>query len=303
MIAERAVQLDHMTRGRFMLGLGPGSLPTDAIMLGLDPTETRPLLEEGLEVIMQLLTTDEPVTSRSKTWNLVDARLHLRPYSNPLFDIAVPAVASPSGPRLAGKHGIGLLSIGATMEAGFDVLALHWDVMEERAATFGTVADRAQWRLVGMMHIAETREQAYRDVEHGIVQWFDYFQHTAAFPQMDVGDAGAVQEAIDFVNNSGLGSIGTADDAVAQIERLQKQSGGFGCYMTLAHEWANPEATKRSYELIAQRVFPHFQGQAFSTLDAKARAREGRAHLAERNMQAVTEMTEKHAAELAAKNT
>jgi limonene 1,2-monooxygenase len=301
MIAERAVQLDHMTRGRFMLGLGPGSLPTDAVMLGLDPTETRPLLEEGLDVIMRLLTSDEPVTSQTKTWNLVDARLHLRPYSDPLFDVAVPAVASPTGPRLAGKHGIGLLSIGATQSEGFDLLGLHWDVMEERAATFGTTADRSQWRLVGMMHIAETREQAYRDVEHGIVQWFDYFQHTAAFPQMDVGDAGAVREAIDFVNQSGLGSIGTAEDAVEQIERLQKQSGGFGCYLTLCHEWANPEATRRSYELIAQNVFPHFQGQAYSTLAAKERARAGRAHLAERNMQAVTDMVEKHAAEMASK--
>lgn len=284
-----------------MLGLGPGSLPTDAIMLGLDPTETRPLLEEGLDVIMRLLTTDEPVTSRTTTWNLVDARLHLRPYSDPLFDVAVPAVASPTGPRLAGKHGIGLLSIGATQSEGFDVLGLHWDVMEERAATFGTVADRSKWRLVGLMHIAESREQAYRDVEYGILPWFDYFQHTAAFPQMDVGSSSAVREAIDFVNESGLGSIGTPDDAIAQIERLQKQSGGFGCYMTLCHEWANPEATRRSYELIAQQVFPRFQGQAQSTLDARERARAGRAHLAERNMQAVTDMVEKHAAELAAK--
>jgi limonene 1,2-monooxygenase len=250
---------------------------------------------------MRLLTTDEPVTSQTKTWNLVDARLHLRPYSNPLFDVAVPAVASPTGPRLAGKHGIGLLSIGATQSEGFDVLGLHWDVMEERAATFGTVADRSKWRLVGMMHIAETREQAYRDVEYGILPWFDYFQHTAAFPQMDVGSSSAVREAIDFVNESGLGSIGTPDDAIAQIERLQKQSGGFGCYMTLCHEWANPEATRRSYELIAQQVFPRFQGQAHSTLEAKERARAGRAHLAERNMQAVTDMVEKHAAELAAK--
>ena len=98
MVAERAVLLDHLTRGRFMLGVGPGSLPTDAIMLGLDPTETRPLLEEGLDVIMRLLTTDEPVSSQTKMWNLTDARLHLRPYSNPLFDVAVPAVASPTGP-------------------------------------------------------------------------------------------------------------------------------------------------------------------------------------------------------------
>jgi limonene 1,2-monooxygenase len=301
MVAERAVLLDHLTRGRFMLGVGPGSLPTDAVMLGLDPTETRPLLEEGLRVIMQLLTTDEPVNSQTKMWNLVNAQLHLRPYSSPLFDLAVPAVASPTGPRLAGQHGIGLLSIGATQSEGFDVLGLHWDVMEERSQTFGTVADRSKWRLVGMMHIAETREQAYRDVEHGIVQWFDYFQHTAAFPQMAVGDSNAVREAIDFVNGSGLGSIGTADDACEQIERLQKQSGGFGCYMTLAHEWANTEATKRSYELIAQRVFPEFQGQSWSTMQAKQRARDSREYLSTRNMQAVEDMVAKHAAELAAK--
>ncbi len=299
LVAERAVLLDHMTRGRFMLGVGPGSLPTDAIMLGLDPTETRPLLEEGLDVIIRLLRSEEPVSSRTKMWNLVDARLHLRPYSD--FDIAVPAVASPTGPRLAGKHGVGLLSIGATQSEGFDVLGLHWDVMEERAETFGTKADRSKWRLVGMMHIAETKEQAYKDVEYGITQWFDYFQSTAAFPQMAVGDSRSVREAIDFVNESGLGSIGTADMAAEQIDRLTKQSGGFGCYMQLAHEWANPEATKRSYELIARNVMPEFQGQAHSTRDAKALARANRPHLAERNMQAVTDMVEKHAAEMAAK--
>jgi limonene 1,2-monooxygenase len=301
MVAERAVLLDHLTHGRFMLGLGPGSLPTDAIMIGLDPTETRPLLEEGLDVIMKLLTTDEPVNSTTKMWNLVDARLHLRPYSNPLFDVGVPAVASPTGPRLAGKHGIGLLSIGATQSEGFDVLGLHWDVMEERAATFGTKADRNQWRLVGLMHIAETKEQAYENVAYGIEQWFDYFQHTAAFPQMSVGDGDNVRAMIDFVNESGLGSIGTVDMACEQIDRLVKQSGGFGCYMQLAHEWANPEATNKSYELISRHVFPQFQGQDYSTLHAKQRARDGREHLAERNLKAVEDMVAKHAEEMAAK--
>ncbi|MDQ3178443.1 MAG: LLM class flavin-dependent oxidoreductase [Actinomycetota bacterium] len=301
MVAERAVQLDHMTRGRFMLGLGPGSLPTDALMIGLDPTETRPLLEEGVDVIMRLLQSDEPVTSETKAWTIKDARLHLRPYSDPVFEVAVPAVASPSGPRLAGRYGLGLLSIGATQSAGFDALALHWDVMEERAATFGTVADRSKWRLVGLMHIAETREQARNDVAFGIGAWFDYFQKTAAFPQMAVGEGTEVDELIDFVNDSGLGSIGTADDAAEQIDRLQKQSGGFGCYLTLAHEWANPVATDRSYELIAQRVFPQFQGQDWSTNNARSRARDARPELAERNMQAVTEMVEKHQRELAAK--
>ena len=193
------------------------------------------------------------------------------------------------------------MSIGATQAAGFDALGLHWDVMEERAATFGTVADRSKRRLGGMVHIAETREQAAKDVEHGMREWFDDFQHTAAFPQMDVGSADAVRDMIDFVNDSGLGSIGTADMACTQIERLQEQSGGFGSYLCLAHEWANPEATKRSYELIAQRVFPEFQGQAHSTRAAKGRAREGREHLAARNMRAVEEMVERHEKELADK--
>ena len=133
-VAERAVLLDHLTRGRFMLGLGPGSLPTDAAMVGLDQSQTRELLAEGIDIIMRLLRDDEPVTFKNDRWDLRDARLHLRPYSDPLFDVAVAAVASPAGPQLAGQHGIGLLSIGATQAAGFDALALHWGVIEERAA-------------------------------------------------------------------------------------------------------------------------------------------------------------------------
>ena len=301
-VAERAVLLDHLTRGRFMLGLGPGSLPTDAAMIGLDQGQTRELLAQGVDIIMQLLRSDEPVTFTNDRWTLRDARLHLRPYSDPLFDVSVAAVASPAGPQIAGKHGIGLLSVGATQAAGFDLLALHWDVMEERAAHFGTTVDRSQWRLVGLMHIADTKEQAYRDVEHGIEQWFRYFQAVAAFPQMAVGDGSNVREMIDFVNESGLGSIGTVDDAVAQIDRLVKQSnGGFGCYMLLAHDWANPVATRRSYELVSQHVFPQFQGQAWSTLQAAARAEASRPELAAKHLEAVQEVAAKYQAEIAEK--
>ena len=130
-VAERIVMLDHLTRGRAMLGVGPGSLPTDGIMIGLSQAQTRDLLEQGLDVIVRLLTSEEPVTFRNDRWDLREARLHLRPYSNPLFDLAVAAVASPTGAKLAGRHGIGLLSIGATTAAGFDALALHWGIVEE----------------------------------------------------------------------------------------------------------------------------------------------------------------------------
>ncbi len=296
--ADRIVLLDHLTRGRVMFGVGPGALPTDSIMIGIEPEQTRLILEQNFDVVMRLLTSAEPVTATGHQYELHEARLHLRPYSDPLFDIAVAAVASPSGPRLAGKYGVGLLSIGATLAAGFDVLALHWNVMEERAATFGTTVDRDKWRLVGLVHAAESREQAYKDVEFGIEAWFRYFQRVAAFPQMAVL-GGNIREMIDFVNTSGVGAVGTVDDVVAQIGRLKEQSGGFGAYLLLAHEWANPVATHRSYELIAQHVMPEFQGSAVSLVEAKQRAESAREGLAAKSMAAVDAMRARHEEELA----
>ena len=302
-IAERIVLLDHLTHGRIMLGVGPGSLPTDAAMIGIPQSDTRELLEQGFEVVMKLLTSEEPVNFKNQRWELRDAHLHLRPYSNPLFDVAVAAVASPSGPRLAGKHGVGLLSLGATQTAGFDSLGLHWNVMEEQAAFYGTKADRAKWRLVGIVHCAETKAQAYKDVEYGIAHWFNYFKTIAGLPHMSVA-GNSIPEMIEFVTASGLGAIGTPDDCQAQIERLIDQSnGGFGSFLMLAHDWANPEATKRSYDLIARHVMPVFQGQAASTIQAQVRAAALRTDLVEQQRLALEAMTAKHEAERVARRT
>jgi limonene 1,2-monooxygenase len=299
-VAERMIMLDHLTRGRVMLGVGPGSLPSDSAMIGLNPTDTRELLEQNLDIVMRLLRGEE-VTATTRTHRLHEARVHLRPYTDPLFDVAVAAVASPTGPRLAGRHGVGLLSIGATLsQEGFDALAHHWSVMEERAAAHGTSVDREKWRLVSIMHVAETREQAYRDVEFGIRQWFDYFQEVAAFPQMGVEGNTNVREMIDFVNEGGIGAVGTPQDAAVHVQKLVEQSnGGFGALLLMGHEWANPEATRRSWELIAQRVMPQFQGQAQATLDAAARAGKARSGYTAQQNAAVAHMTEKYQKELA----
>ncbi|MEM7275270.1 MAG: LLM class flavin-dependent oxidoreductase [Actinomycetota bacterium] len=292
-VAERMVLLDHLTRGRVMFGVGPGALPTDAAMLGLEPPQMRPLLEEYMEIVMHLLSEDKPISYQSDRLTLNDARLHLRPYSDPLFDVAVAAVASPSGAKLAGKYGAGVLSLGATVAVGMDVLAHHWTIQEEVAATYGKTADRAKWRLVGLMHLAETEEEAKRDVAYGMEQWFRYFQNVAAFPQMAV-DGGNLGEMVDFVNN-GLGVVGTPDQAVEQIKELVEQSnGGFGAYLTLAHNWANPQATKKSYELFARHVMPHFQGQVESTVGAADRAQAARPDLADKQMVAVEEATARY---------
>ena len=291
--AERMVLLDHLTRGRVMLGVGPGALPTDAAMLGLEPPQMRPLLEDYMEILVHLLTSEEPISYQGDYLTLKDARLHLRPYSDPLFDLAVAAVASPSGPRMAGRYGAGLLSLGATVAVGMDVLAHHWTVQEEVAAQYGQTADRAKWRLVGLMHLAETEAQAREDMKYGMEQWFRYFQNVAAFPQMAV-EGGHLDEMIDFVNN-GLGVVGTPDMMVEQINNLVKQSnGGFGAYLTLAHNWANPEATKNSFELFAREVMPHFQSSGGGLQAHADRAQARRSGLAEKQLQAVAEATERH---------
>ncbi len=297
--AERMVLLDHLTKGRVMFGMGPGALPTDAAMLGLDPPQMRPIFEDYMDIAVKLLTTDEPVNYESDRLTLKDARLHLRPYSDPLFDLAVAAVASPSGAKLAGRYGTGLLSLGATVAVGMDVLAHHWTIQEQAAAEHGQVADRAKWRLVGLMHLAESEEQAREDMKYGMVQWFRYFQDVAAFPQMAV-EGGNLDEMIDFVNG-GLGVIGTPDMMVKQIKELVEQSnGGFGAYLTLAHNWANTAATKKSFELFAREVMPHFQSSGGGLQDAADRAQARRAGLAEKQLQAVAEATERYEKEVAA---
>jgi limonene 1,2-monooxygenase len=296
--ADKALLLDHLSRGRFMLGVGPGALPTDAHMIGIHPSEQRRMLDEGMEAIMHLLNEEAPLTMKTDWFNLVDAKCQLPRYSD--FDIAAAAIASPSGPKLAGKHGIGLLSIGATMQAGADVLAMHWNVAEESAAANGKSVDRAKWALVGVMHCAETREQAYKDVEYGIGHWFDYLQHTAAAPHF-VPEGNTLQEMIHWANESGVGAIGTPEDVAAQIDSLHKQSnGGFGSYLMMAHEWANPAATRRSYELIAEEVMPLFQNATVDRLnDAARRAQAVRAKLAGEQADALTAFTEQYHAQKA----
>jgi limonene 1,2-monooxygenase len=258
MLADRFVLLDHLTRGRAILGCGPGQLTSDALMMGIPPDTQRPRMEEALDAIVRLLR-GETVTAHTDWFTLDDARLQLAPYSPEGLDMAVAASFSPAGPRAAGRYGLGLLSIGATTEIGFDVLAQHWDVMEQRAAEFGQRADRAQWRLVGPMHLAETKEQARRDVEFGILPFSRYFRHV--LPASPVGDADDVPGILDYCDQTGFAVIGTPDDAIRQLERLEQQSGGFGTFLVFGHEWADREATFKSYELLARYVMPHFQGQ------------------------------------------
>jgi limonene 1,2-monooxygenase len=254
MLADRINQLDHITRGRVMLGCGPGSLPSDAFMMGIPVAAQRDRMDEALADIVKLLR-GETVTNKTDWYELSEARLQMTPWSRPSVEIAVASQVSPTGATAAGRHGLSLLSIGATSAGGFNALASNWAIAEEKAQENGHTLDRSGWRLVGPMHIAETREQARADCVHGLEQWVYYFREVAALPLVADGDG----DLIDQLIASGLAVIGTPDDAIAQIERLEAQSGGFGCFMFMDHNWADWDRKKRSYELTARYVFPRFQ--------------------------------------------
>jgi len=191
------------------------------------------------------------------------------------------------------------MSVGATDRSGFDALALHWEVMEERGPQFGHTPDRSKWRLCGPMHLAETKEQAVEDVRYGLDAWCDYTQHVLAAPHFRAAGK-TFEEGVDWVNESGLGVIGTVDDVIAQIERLQKQSGGFGSYLLIHHEWARHEATLKSYELFADFVKARFQGSADRLVQSRDHAVSRWNELDQRQADAIAQATERHAQECAA---
>ncbi|MCH9046380.1 MAG: LLM class flavin-dependent oxidoreductase, partial [SAR324 cluster bacterium] len=132
-----------------------------------------------------------------------------------------------------------------------------WAICEDEARKHGRTVHRGNWRLVGPMHIAETREQAIENVRFGLEKWCYYYTKVIALPfQLPDTFDGQVRA----LTESGFAVIGDPDDAIAQIERLQQQSGGAGGYLQMANNWADFAPTLRSYELIARYVMPRFQG-------------------------------------------
>jgi limonene 1,2-monooxygenase len=296
-LADRINQLDHMTRGRTMFGVGPGALASDAFMMGIAPVKQRDMMDEALDCIVRLLRGEE-VTYECDWFKLIGARLQMTPYSRPSIEMAVASQVSPTGARAAGKHGLGLLSLGATSAGGFNALSSNWAIAEDMAKDNGMTMDRSAWRLVGPMHIAETREKAIEEVRFGIDKWIYYFREIANLPIVPDGAGDPVQVMID----SGMAVIGTPDDAAEKIQALVDQSGGFGAFLFMAHNWARFEDTKRSYELFARYVAPRFQNLNDNREASMAWVKENKGNFTAQVLAAVGARIAQHAMEKGTEN-
>ncbi|MCZ6869740.1 MAG: LLM class flavin-dependent oxidoreductase [Gammaproteobacteria bacterium] len=255
-VAQRMVQLDHMSGGRAIFGSGPGALPSDAHTLGIDPMTQRDRQDEAIGVIRRLLRGEERFSVESDWFTMKDARLQLLPLQEEM-PFAVASMISPSGMTLAGKYGMGVLSIGSMSTAGLQALPTQWSFAEDAALKHGTRVDRRDWRVVMSWHIAETREQARKEAGAGLLRWHnEYTVGTLMRPgaaAFDNPDDAVDQTAF---GDSSTGVIGTPDDLVANIRKMLEITGGFGTVIGFAHDWANPEATLRSWDLVARYVMP-----------------------------------------------
>ena len=255
MAVDRMIQLDHQSKGRAVFGVGPGALVGDAFRMGIDPATQRDRMNEALDVILPLLR-GEIVSKKTDWFEVREAQIQLPCYTQPHIEMAVACARSPSGALAAGKHGLGMLSIGGTSDDALTHHANNWKICEETAAANEKHVDRKNWRVVTLAHIAETREQALENVKFGIEQFAKYFREIATFPIVPDN----IHNAAEYLMDNNMACIGTPDDAIRYIAKLQKGTGGFGAYMELAHNWADWQATKRHYELMSRYVAPHFQG-------------------------------------------
>lgn len=260
-VAQRLVQLDHMTNGRVIFGSGPGALPSDAYMLGIDPLTQRDRQDEAMGVIRRLLAGDDRFSYECEWFTLKDARLQLLPIQEDM-PMAVASMISPSGMTLAGKHGCGVLSLGSMSTSGLAALPTQWSFAEESALRHGNNVARRDWRVVMSWHIAETREQAREEAKQGLMHWHnEYIVGTLMRPgEKCYASPDAAVDDISSQEAGGASIIGTPDDLVAAIRNLQKITGGFGTVVGFAHDWANPSNTLKSWDLVARYVVPEVNG-------------------------------------------
>ncbi len=257
-IAQRMVHLDHLSRGRAILGVGPGALPSDAVMLGIDPMTQRDRMDEGLGAVLRLMNGEEPVTMETDWFTLCEAVLQLRPLQDEI-PVAIASSISPSGMKTAGKYGVGVLSLASYLEEGLTALPTQWGFGQTSAQEHGQTLDRANWRIVMPIHLSTSKEQAYREVADGLQRWQnEYIVGVLGTPKRRPFEDG--YKAARSLDEHGGGIFGSPEDALEKIAHLQELSGGFGTLLCFVHDWVSPELSVRSYDLLARHVMPQVQG-------------------------------------------
>jgi limonene 1,2-monooxygenase len=261
-VAERMAFLDHLTYGRAMLGVGSGALLTDIKMFGLDPTKQRAMMDESLEVILRLFREDGPITHEGEYWQYKEIELQVKPFQDPHMPVAIASIGSRHTIELAAKNELMLLHLGFGQGATPEALSTFWGRVEENAAEAGTVARREDWRFVAYIHLADTPEQAWADVDAGAMRELkDYFFHIGHQPLYE-DYPGQPAEEINFeqAQRKAAWMVGDPDQCIRWLKELNEAAGGFGGVLLIPTEWTSTEKLYHSLDLFARYVVPELTG-------------------------------------------
>jgi len=215
--------------------------------------------DEAIGIIRRLFA-GERVTHKSEWFTMQDAALQLLPLQEDM-PFAVASQISPSGMTLAGKYGIGIISLGSMSEQGLLSLPTQWGFAETAAKKHGTTVNRRQWRVLLNWHVAETREKAREEAKLGLMKWHNEYIH-GTLQRPGSKPYTSPDEAVDqtaFVPGAAA-VVGTPDDLVKMIKSVYDKSGGFGTVVGFVHDWANIENTMRSWDMVARYVIPEING-------------------------------------------
>ncbi len=278
-IAGEAAQFDHMSRGRFIFGIGTGSLVSDFELLGNgDPALRNRMLIESIDMIEKIWAQDPPYDIAGEFWNTrisrtVNPGLGIgfipKPYQQPRPPICVTAASPNSNTvRIAGQRGWGPISSAFLTAEG---VATHWDMLRKGAAEAGRAPADKAWRVARCIHVAPSDAEARERVMNPRSSYHHYFAYfreilgglgrlAALKPRPDMPDKDVTVEGI-LKSRLIYGSPQTVLD---KLVALRDRAGPFGSLLFTGVDWGGPnEAWEReSMRRLAEEIMPRLSQHA-----------------------------------------
>jgi alkanesulfonate monooxygenase SsuD/methylene tetrahydromethanopterin reductase-like flavin-dependent oxidoreductase (luciferase family) len=283
-VATQTAMFDHLCRGRFILGIGPGGLGSDMEILNLPPAELRSqMLLESIDMVLKLWSQDPPYEIPGRFWNIslkdnVWPEFKVgwvpRPYQVPHPPIALSLVSPNSlSARTAGERGWIPIS-GNFFNQRY--LPGQWERYAEGCEQVGRRPDRSVWRVARCVLVTETNAEAEEylaDSTNALSYYYSFFRHNFTVarkmlfmikPDPEMSDQAAT---IDAIKTSQV-MAGSPSRVLDQLVALRDNIGHFGTLLMTGHDWDQPRLWRRSMELLATDVMPRFQRHADATLPA-----------------------------------
>ena len=268
--AAEIAMVDTMLEGRFILGVGPGGLPSDAEMMETRDADRNAIFVESIEHMIALWTQEPPYRLKGKRWQLSTERTWvpdlgmggmLKPFQKPYPPIVVTAIL-PDSNGIAAAAARGWAPISANFVQPW-VVKTHWPKYVEGCARAGREARGEDWRVAKSIFVAEddaTVRRLTRDPGNPFAYYFRNLQRKAQFTrgsalfkhEASVPDAALTDEYL----VSQLLISGTPNQVADRLAAFRDYVGPFGTLLYCGHDWAEPAAMRRSMELMAEKVLP-----------------------------------------------